>query len=93
MGINRSHVRQRNMVYKEMLNIEFTNKEDFWEYYYSRDHTILATSKENMQDVNLEAIALTVPQDGRMLFRTRGYAWKHDEAEIKFLKDLFLNLG
>ena len=67
--------------------------EEFWEYYYCRDHTILATSKENMQDVNLEAIALPVPQDSRMLFRTRGYAWKHDEAEINFLKVLFLHSG
>lgn len=89
MGINRSHVFQRNQVYKEMLKTGFVNKEEFWEYYYSRDYTILATSNENMQDVDLEAVALPVPQDGRMLFRTRGYVWKHDEAEICFLQGLF----
>lgn len=89
MGINRSHVFQRNQVYKEMLEIGFANKEEFWDYYFRRDYTILATSKENMRDLKLEEIALPIPEDERMLFRTKGYAWKHDEVEINFLKELY----
>jgi hypothetical protein len=89
MGINRSHVYQRNTIYRNMLSMDFSGKEEFWDYYFKHDYTILATSTENMNGGNLEDLAIEVSQDQRMLFRTRGYAWKHGDHEIAFLKELY----
>ena len=48
MGINRSHLIQRHSYYKNLLNMEIPNQQEFWEKYYNNDMTVLATSSENM---------------------------------------------
>ena len=89
MGVNRSHIHQRSAIYKEMLSMDFAGSDDFWDHYYKHDYTILATSTENMQDRIIESNAYPVPQDERMLFRTRGYSWKHGDEEEYFLVELY----
>lgn len=92
MGINRSHLVQRAKQYKEMLfdfdlfDEKYGSKELFWKHYLEGDKTILATSKENMSD-ELSTVYDINPELG--LFRTKGYAWKHGEEEIKYLKLLW----
>jgi hypothetical protein len=94
MGINRSHIIQRHRFYKHLLEDNITNHESFWEQYYQNDSTILATSSENMaKAVLLTEIAIEVPADDRLLFRTAGFSWKHKDEEINFLKQLYNDLN
>lgn len=91
MGINRSHIVQRSKFYNELLNTNFLTAEDLWEKYYANDITILATSTENMKNsVDLLKIYHPIPADDRNLFRTAGFAWKHKDEEVIFLKELFI---
>lgn len=92
MGINRSHLVQRAVQYKEMLFDEsafqsrFHNREVFWQEYLMGDRTVLATSKENMSDQELR---YTEIDESLGLFKTKGYAWTHGDEEEDFLKCLF----
>lgn len=93
MGINRSHIKQRHLFYKNLLNYEIPNKEYFWKEYYNNDMTVLSTSSENMKyNSSLIDNVIRVPNDERELFRTSGFAWKHKEAEEIFLKEIYLKL-
>lgn len=89
MGINRSHIKQRASFYEYLLRTEFRTAEIFWQEYYNNDMTILATSTENMsKSEDMLKNYFAVPSDERNLFQTAGYAWKHKEEEIEFLKSL-----
>lgn len=80
MGINRGHVFDRKDTLDAMINIPFQDAEEWWEFFYNRDQTILQTSTENMSGKLSETYE--VPPG---LFHTSGYAWKHGTEEIKFL--------
>jgi hypothetical protein len=89
MGINRSHLTQRHSFYDFLLSNEIQSASEFWELYIQNDKTILATSSENMsKDATFISEYLEVPRDQRNLFQTAGFAWKHKEEEINFLKEL-----
>lgn len=47
MGINRSHINNRSDCYSEMLNTDFTHANEWWDFNYDNDETILAISQEN----------------------------------------------
>jgi hypothetical protein len=86
MGINRSHLVDRVKTYTTMLEGPLMDIDEWWNFYRDNDKTILATSSENMSngfskiyDVNTEL----------GLFKTHGFAWKHQEPEIKFLKEAY----
>ncbi|MFN5909893.1 MAG: hypothetical protein ACK45H_01030, partial [Bacteroidota bacterium] len=82
MGINRSHIEARKDTYKALLEREFKSIDEWWEYYFSRDMTVLSTSSENMSS----QFSTIYPVDESLgLFRTSGYAWKHGREEIEFL--------
>lgn len=83
MGINRGHICDRNDTLTFMLENPFDNVWDWWNYFYSRDRTILMTSTENMS--HKESKVYDVPEG---LFHTSGFAWKHGKDEIKFLSEL-----
>lgn len=85
MGINRSHLIARNESYRELLEKEFENADEWWTFYYSRDMTILSTSSENMSS-NFSQVYTIDENHG--LFKTSGYAWKHRKEETAFLKAL-----
>jgi hypothetical protein len=85
MGINRSHIEARKDTYRTLLETDFNSIEEWWDYYFSRDMTILSTSSENMS----EQLSKVYPIDPVLgLFRTSGYAWKHGKEEIAFLRNL-----
>lgn len=89
MGINRSHITQRATFYLELLQTKFNTAEAFWKAYFDNDMTILATSTENMsKSTEIFKNYYPIPADERKLFQTAGYAWKHKDEEIEFLKDL-----
>jgi poly-beta-hydroxyalkanoate depolymerase len=89
MGINRSHIEARKDTYRELLERDFNSIEEWWDYYFSRDMTILSTSSENMSSRFSEIY----PVDEILgLFRTKGYAWKHGKEEIEFLRNLAENI-
>ena len=93
MGINRSHLVQRAEQYKAMLfdddlfETSFKATETFWVRYMEGDRTVLATSKENMSDLELRYTAIP---EALGLFKTQGFAWKHGDEEEAFLRDLAL---
>jgi hypothetical protein len=92
MRINRSHIIQRFGFYQTLLDPDnkILSAEEFWNLYYENDKTILASASENMSDdESIFERAYPVPQDERKLFQTAGYAWKHKDEEVEFLKDLF----
>ena len=80
MGINRGHVFDRKDTLDAMINIPFQDAEEWWEFFYNRDQTILQTSTENMTGKLSETYE--VPPG---LFHTSGFAWKHGTEEIEFL--------
>lgn len=85
MGINRGHIHDRHDTLKQLIQFPFDNVNDWWNFYYDRDTTILMTSTENMSNQLSEVY--DVPQ-GVDLFHTSGFAWKHGKDEIKFLTEL-----
>ena len=86
MGINRGHMHDRADTLKQMLNYPFDNAQDWWDFYYDRDETVLMTSAENMSEKHSRIYK--VPEG---LFHTSGFAWKHGKNEVEFLHDLYEN--
>ena len=85
MGINRSHIVARKDTYRELLERDFDSIEVWWDYYFSRDNTVLSTSSENMSSRFSEIY----PVDETLgLFITKGFAWRHGKEEIDFLNRL-----
>ena len=80
MGINRGHIFDRKDTLDAMINIPFQDAEEWWEFFYNRDQTILQTATENMSGKLSETYE--VPPG---LFHTSGFAWKHGTEEIEFL--------
>lgn len=92
MGINRSHIKRRFDSYKEIMekeaNEEFNNYDEWWSFYFENDKTIIQTSSENMRkNGHSEIIEIINPEWS--LFKSKGYAWNHGNAEIELLKNLF----
>jgi hypothetical protein len=91
MGINRSHIKRRFDSYKEILkkesNGEFINHEEWWNYYFDNDKTILQTSSENMKK-NGHSRVIEISNPGWALFKSKGYAWNHGNAEVELLRKL-----
>ncbi len=83
MGINRSHLIGRSETFDRML-AEPMEVTAWWEFYYERDRTVLATSSENMSTQTFKHFRIDDPN----LFRTKGYAWNHGEAEEQKLREL-----
>ena len=73
MKINRSHLVDRYLTHKEMLNIKFKNCNDWWDFFYEKDKTILATSSENSTQTFSRIFEF--PSDHNF-FKSSGYAWK-----------------
>jgi len=92
MGINRSHIIRRFDSYKEILSKEskgeFNNHEEWWNYYFDRDKTILQTSSENMKK-NGNSRVIEISNLGWALFKSKGYAWNHGNAEVELLRKLY----
>jgi len=86
MGINRSHIVNRNDNYREMLEREFSSAEEWWDFYYDNDKTVFATASENL--TKNHSLELLIDQD-LDLFRSQGFSWKHGVAERTYLEQLY----
>ena len=86
MGINRSHIKPRNKTYSFMLENNFDNSKEWWNYHFENDITILSTSSENLKSMNSEIIDIDPSLN---LFRCRGFGWAHGKKEILFLEKLY----
>lgn len=89
MGINRSHLIDRVKTYTTMLEGPLMECEEWWTFYKENDKTILATSSENMSN-GFSKVYDVDPNLG--LFKTHGFAWRHKDPEINFLKELQQNI-
>lgn len=85
MGINRAHLVSRQESYSIMLSENYSNCEEWWNFYYKNDCTILATSTENLS--NGFSLRYNIDENSG-LFHSEGYSWHHGQAEINFLKSL-----
>jgi len=92
MGINRSHIKRRFDSYKEIMekeaNGEFNDYDHWWSFYFENDKTVIQTSSENMKKNGHSAI-IEISNPDWLLFKSKGYAWNHGNAEIELLKILF----
>jgi hypothetical protein len=88
MGINRSHLVDRVKTYTTMLEGPLMDIDEWWKFYRDNDTTILATSSENMSN-GFSKVYDIDPTLG--LFKSHGFAWKHKEPEIQFLKETLDN--
>jgi hypothetical protein len=59
--------------------------EEWWDFYVDTDKTVLATSTENMGKGEWSKVYDIDTSLG--LFRGQGFAWRHKEPEINFLKE------
>jgi hypothetical protein len=91
MGIQRAHLNNRNNAFLEMLNTEFHNSNEWWNFYYERDKTILALSTEN-RGIENGIINYIEINEKLGLFRSNRISWKHSRAEIDILTILRTNL-
>ena len=85
MGVNRSHLVDRIDTYTTMLEGPLMECEDWWNFYVDTDKTVLATSTENMGKGEWSKIYDIDTTLG--LFPSQGFAWRHKESEINFLKE------
>ena len=83
MGINRGHIFDRKDTLKYMLDYPFQDVEEWWNFYYDRDKTILMTSTENITGKLSDHYS--VPEG---LFHNSGFAWRHGKEEVEFLTEL-----
>lgn len=85
MKINRAHKVDRVVWIKELLSRDMTF-EEFWQYYQQHDQTVLATSEENMNKSGTSGWSQVYSIDQALkLFKSSGFAWKHNNAERNFL--------
>jgi len=88
MGINRSHIVERNKTYSMLLSNDFTIDE-FWKIFKENDKTILSTSSENMSGKFSKQFEI---ESSSNLFKSSGYSWRHTSEEISELKRLYNEL-
>jgi len=91
MGINRSHMVDRIKTYTTMLEGPLMECNEWWQFYLDTDKTILATSTENMGKSDWSTVYNIDPDLG--LFKSQGFAWRHKDPEINFLKETLDNLS
>lgn len=90
-GINRAHIVDRNSTYTYLLSVDI-DFDLFWKTVTNSDKTILATSSENKNILNL--LDHVLPIDTSLgLFKSKGFAWRHGAAEIAFLRGLYQIIG
>jgi hypothetical protein len=85
MGINRSHLVDRIKTYTTMLEGPLMECDEWWNFYVDTDKTILSTSTENMSKGELSKVYNIDP--ALELFKSHGFAWRHKDPEIQFLKE------
>jgi hypothetical protein len=90
MGINRSHLVDRIQTYTTMLEGPLMECDEWWNFYVDTDKTVLATSTENMGKGEWSKIYNIDPS--LKLFQSQGFAWRHKDPEITFLKETLDNL-
>ena len=88
MGINRSHKFPRHKRNRFLLENKNWTVDKWWNYFYSRDKCILATSTENM---NKEPIISKFPVP-RQMFQSSGFSFKVKEIETLFLEEMYKKL-
>ncbi len=89
LGINRSHFEHRKDTHKELMEGDLLDRDgdDWFNFWWERDKTYLATSSENMRDnVDPEDI---IPIDAPGLFKASGFGWRHSKQEQEYLKNLY----
>ena len=84
IGINRSHLVDRVKTFTTMLEGPLMDIDEWWTFYRENDKTILATSSENMSN-GFSKVYDIDPSLG--LFKSHGFAWRHKDPEIQFLKE------
>ena len=91
MGINRAHLINRDDTYREMLLNPISSSEVFWEKYLGSDKTVFSTSSENLSKKGFSKI-FYFENNQEILFPAIGYAWKHNNKEIEFLRKFHNNV-
>ncbi len=77
----RAHAVTRMQTSREMFEGPMMDMDVWWEFYTSRDKTVIATKSENMRK-EAEVSAFEVPEG---LFPSRGFAFRVGKEEREFL--------
>ena len=88
-GIQRAHINNRTDTYEHLLNNDL-NIFDWWKFFLEGNKTILALKEENhkIKLIPKNEIFLIKKTDPD-LFISSGFAWRHKEFEVAFLKQLY----
>ena len=88
MGINRSHIFPRHKRNRFLLENKNWTIDKWWNYFYSRDKCILATSTENMNKAPVIS-KFKVPKG---MFQSSGFSFRVKDKESLFLKESYKKL-
>ena len=98
MRINRSHIQDRNLTNRHLLENPFT-EEEWWSYFRKHNKTILAISEENKNISKLPPDEILYFKDYSFydsslnLFVSSSFAWRHTKKEKEFLINLYNSLS
>ena len=71
------------------FKIEFNNHNDWYNFIYENDKTILALSSENKKINEVEYLLFEEYQTNKFLFKSTRISWKHSEEERNFLNMIY----
>ncbi|QUX91156.1 hypothetical protein CYL31_06890 [Marinomonas sp. A3A] len=97
MRINRAHLVNRIETFTHLFEKIYTDPNEWWNYYYDRDKTILSTSSENMTNdlssiIYFDRFDFFNVKDN--LFKTVGFTWSYSKKKEKqFLMQLAKELN
>mgnify|MGYP001206811412 CR=1 FL=1 len=90
-GLERAHELHRRDTFDQLINNNWKSDEEWWQFYYERDFTILSTRSENRDERNFHQIKkYKVPLDENLFQGKRvGFVYKEKEKEflIKLAKE------
>ena len=85
LKLTRSHVFNRIETHKIMLEKDM-NINEWWNFYWDRDFTIISKSSENNNISTYDYIKIDFELG---LFRNSGFSWRHSRTEMDFLRSLW----
>ncbi len=91
LPIQRAHLCDRDKWYTELFQNKFQNHNDWYEFIYMNDCTVLSLSTENKKIREIDYISFDDNLNDSSLFKSTRISWKHSEKERKFLETIYNN--
>tara|TARA_B100000900_G_C20548008_1_gene703442 strand:- start:60 stop:554 length:495 start_codon:yes stop_codon:yes gene_type:complete len=87
-GLERAHEHHRRDTLYELINNDWNSDDEWWNFFYERDFTILSTRSENRDERNFnQVISYAIPLEEN-LFLGKKVGFVYSEKEKIFLANL-----